>query len=355
MCSYENEVFQFIYKIGVYTSIVPKWDFSMNKPDGHFPKYYRFVVLVIVLLGISSLIYESFNTLDKILHLNRIIAYSSTITFVSYVLLCSDIILNSSHPGWYSVLKRMSETPINKPNFKYNNAMFWKFVVSMILYLIVIIIDFMLYSYAIFYVLADVVLLLVLHLYSCIVFNMLMVLRDNFKNILHSLKKTERFFMKSEHIKMLQRRYLRNLDACETLNELSGKTFLLMIVSSSIQLLFCVNILIIFVQTSQEWFMTIFTLVYGLVTLHYTVVTILACHLVEKEAKSIVRQCYKHFECPLLMESRKNDLLAFALVAKNNLPKFTAWGFFNLTRGTILALLNTTSTYMIISYQFRNA
>lgn len=80
---------------------------------------------------------------------------------------------------------------------------------------------------------------------------------------------------------------------------------------------------------------------------------IFGCYMVENEPKKIYRECCKHLESTELITTTKNDLFIFATIVNNDLPKFTAAGFFPLTRGTILSVLNATATYIIVSFQFR--
>lgn len=338
----------------MYFTIVPKWDFSLNKKDT-FPKYYKFSVFLVVFLSLCQVLYETFASFHNIWHASTMVTYNSAISVISWTLLYFTIKLNSSNHRWYLVLKRVSEMPTSKENFKrINNVMLWKFIFTMFLHLTIFVSDLFFYDFILLYALACTILLLLLQIYSSIIFNVLIVLRENFKKILRELQKPENFLLQNQDIKMLQRRYLRIIDACEIFNDLSGPIFLLMTISSSVQLLFCVNLVTFFVKTSEHGAILAITIFYGLVHLHYSVGSILACHLVEKEARKIVRQCFKKIGSPMMRETRRNDLLTFAMIAKNNLPEFTAWGFFNLTRGTILSLLNTTATYMVISYQFRN-
>lgn len=353
MSSYENVVFQSIYKIAMYGSIVPKWDFSRNKPNSFHRAYYRYLFLIVMVLILLQILYETLLSLRKNWNANDMVTCTSAIAVTSWVLLNFNIIWNSSNDKWFYVLKILSETSVKKSNFKFNDPLAWTFLIGLILLLTIVIVDGILFDFSILYTLADATLLFELQIYSSVMFNILMVLRTNFKDVLRELKQSENFVGHNQDMKMLQRRYLRNFDACDVLNELSGPTFLLITASSSIQLLFCVNLLTLFAQSPESSLLSIFIFIYGFVNVQYSLGTILACHLVKKEAKLIVRQCYKQLEAPMLSESRKSELLTFAMVANNNLPEFTAWGFFKLRRSTILSLLNTTATYMIVAYQFR--
>lgn len=78
-----------------------------------------------------------------------------------------------------------------------------------------------------------------------------------------------------------------------------------------------------------------------------------ACHAVEEEARHVTLACYRFLEEVRIDTIVQNDLFVLALFTENCVPKFTAAGFFSISRHTILSLLGTILTYTIILVQFK--
>lgn len=277
---------------------------------------------------------------------------TAIISISLWLLLCLYIIWSSSDKKWYEILTVLSWRPLNKPILHYNNAFFWKFTFGFVLYVLVIMTDVIVFQGSRFYVLSDAVIMLIRQIYSSVSFNMLMVFRDSFRDIRLSLEESSIDLLGFQHVKMLQKHYRENLEACDLFNDLCGKMLLLATCATSVQLLYCAHLLALLINAPEKGFFYAFTVVAGLVSMHYGLIAIFACDLVEKEAKLIFRECCKQLERTDLEASVKNDLIVFAVMVKNDFPQFTAWGFFNLRRSTILSLMNTAATYMIVSYQF---
>lgn len=79
-----------------------------------------------------------------------------------------------------------------------------------------------------------------------------------------------------------------------------------------------------------------------------------ASQMVEKTAKSVSKNCYKVLEDSTLDKEMKNELFIMANYAKNELPRFTAAGFFSISRNTICGLFSTTATYFIVALQLND-
>ncbi|KAJ8926356.1 hypothetical protein NQ314_021285 [Rhamnusium bicolor] len=86
----------------------------------------------------------------------------------------------------------------------------------------------------------------------------------------------------------------------------------------------------------------------------FTVVIVMSCDDVDKNAKKITTTCY------ILQEGRiesslRTELICLAEYTKELTPKFTAAGFFKIDQSTLATLFSAIITYLIICIQFNMA
>ncbi|XP_049826373.1 uncharacterized protein LOC126266445 isoform X2 [Aethina tumida] len=80
----------------------------------------------------------------------------------------------------------------------------------------------------------------------------------------------------------------------------------------------------------------------------------LSCHKVVTNVNEISSACYKMLEENHLETDLQNELLLLANYVKNELPEFTAAGFFTINRSTLCSMFSITITYFIVALQVNN-
>ncbi|KAJ8952979.1 hypothetical protein NQ318_015339 [Aromia moschata] len=82
---------------------------------------------------------------------------------------------------------------------------------------------------------------------------------------------------------------------------------------------------------------------------------IFTCDFTVKESRKLLVTCSRMERYLPLTSKERSELLRLEDQIRNNRPSFTAAGFFQINRSTLLSLISTTTTYFIIVLQFRNA
>lgn len=79
----------------------------------------------------------------------------------------------------------------------------------------------------------------------------------------------------------------------------------------------------------------------------------MSCDGVVKEAEGIVDVCYKVQEGLLPCSAERLEISKFISLLNTQKIYYTAAGYFIINKGTLLGLLNVTTTYFIILVQFK--
>ncbi|KAJ8947248.1 hypothetical protein NQ314_008647 [Rhamnusium bicolor] len=82
------------------------------------------------------------------------------------------------------------------------------------------------------------------------------------------------------------------------------------------------------------------------------VLIMFSCDWALQEAQNIIPICYKYQQDFSTSSGERQELICLTNQALNNKPAFTAAGFFEINRKTLLALLSATTTYFIVIIQF---
>ncbi|KAJ8947253.1 hypothetical protein NQ314_008652 [Rhamnusium bicolor] len=79
---------------------------------------------------------------------------------------------------------------------------------------------------------------------------------------------------------------------------------------------------------------------------------IFCCDLTIRESKKLLKTCFKLDQYLPLESEESRELKSLTNIIKSRRPVFTAAGFFQVNRATLLSLFGTTTTYFIIIVQF---
>ncbi|XP_018567007.1 gustatory receptor 68a-like [Anoplophora glabripennis] len=78
------------------------------------------------------------------------------------------------------------------------------------------------------------------------------------------------------------------------------------------------------------------------------------CDSIVRETEELLTNCYMLEQTLPLHSKELEELDSLKMLIKNNRPKLTAAGFFEINRSTLLSLLSTTTTYFIVALQFNS-
>lgn len=79
---------------------------------------------------------------------------------------------------------------------------------------------------------------------------------------------------------------------------------------------------------------------------------IFSCDAAVEESKKLLVTCYRMEQLLPPFSNEKEELMSLENVLKTKRPTFTAAGFFEIKKSTLLSLLSTTATYFVVSIQF---
>ncbi|KAG5886689.1 hypothetical protein JTB14_007091 [Gonioctena quinquepunctata] len=141
------------------------------------------------------------------------------------------------------------------------------------------------------------------------------------------------------------------------INAIFGYSILFGTLANFLLVLENLNYIVQYTGTSDMEFNLMFFLVNGIYAVVYcysTIITVMSCDGVEKTARRLVTTCYL---CPDILEKTpvNDEIIAFAEVAEQLAPRFSAAGFFHVNQKVLSTLFQATITYFIIIIQFNQA
>lgn len=78
----------------------------------------------------------------------------------------------------------------------------------------------------------------------------------------------------------------------------------------------------------------------------------MSCDLVDTSSRKIIQICRHHCNSCLEKDIVCDEIKAMAKLLEKTAPIFSAAGFYDLNRGTIINIFSSLTTYMIIILQF---
>lgn len=238
-----DNIFQIIYKIGTYSCITPRYNFKENVPNNLRIIYKYMAIIIYIIITVLFLYGEYLNGFEGESNSSNHFDFVITIfdTFL-WVFICSLILWNSSNEKWHILLKILLNTKVYSRS---NKIVLWQFVLGIVnSFLLLFINIYAFYDRISILIVYDILTVHITFVFQSVVFNILIIIRDQFKQISFQLR-TKHFkndlLENIRFIKITQVKYRRSLEACDLFNDLFGVILLFSTFLASFQLLDCIN------------------------------------------------------------------------------------------------------------------
>ncbi|CAH2000949.1 unnamed protein product [Acanthoscelides obtectus] len=148
------------------------------------------------------------------------------------------------------------------------------------------------------------------------------------------------------HIMKIGKLYRMISSIVESQNDIFGGVIMLMIWHSLVQILRCVNFLLL--NWEQTQCLNVYVCLLTAFSMVETVLIILCCDKTSSSGAKIEKTCYKLQDRFGLDSRPRKEFLLLANVIRSHKPVFTAANYFVINRGTILEIIHIVSTYVIV-------
>ncbi|KAJ8918708.1 hypothetical protein NQ315_015028 [Exocentrus adspersus] len=193
-----------------------------------------------------------------------------------------------------------------------------------------------------------------------VVFSVVCIIKNSFKCINDQLTTVTHCSVISEDVldvlKKITELYLDTNKAVECFNDIFGWPVFLCLSQNVVYLLFCFALLSDKKFTSKGGLLAgdiiAVNVLNAILGEWGSVVQIFFFDLAMQEAKKLTKTCYELEDALPAYSKEREELRNLSEIIQSTQTNFKAADFFEINRSTILALLGTTTTYMIVIIQF---